>query len=98
MKAFDRGLTDGRLGSRRDRARTYESDKAEKEYWRGYVLGVEQANPGKAIVQCERDGTIFTIPTMNTDRIDCPTCGRGYIKEDHDFVSDRKLTVLLNLH
>jgi hypothetical protein len=94
MKAYDKGLHDGRFESRKDRVRTYESDRAEKEYWRGYLDSMIGANPGKLIVQCEREGRIFA--TDDQARILCPTCGRTYIKEPGTtfWESDRKLTIL----
>jgi hypothetical protein len=107
--AYTIGFQYGKEGTPRPR-RAYESDKANKEFFRGYADGVAAAHPGQMIVRCKRDGTIFaafpqstTIPVWNdttvthktTSTITCPTCGRRYIREDNgDYVSDRKLTVL----
>jgi hypothetical protein len=94
VKAYDRGLREGRAELRKDRARTYETDKAEDNYWKGYLVGMIEMNAGKMIVQCNREGRVFATDVQA--RILCPTCGRTYIKEpDTDFwESDRKLKIL----
>lgn len=93
MKAYDRGVADGMIGNRKDRSRIYETDKAEKAYWQGYIHGMKAAYPGKIIVQCERDGKIFAISSLDVKKIVCPTCARVYVKEGDEFHSDRKLTI-----
>lgn len=89
MKAYDLGFIHGESGNKNDRARVYETQKAENAYWDGYTAGMIAANPGKRIVQCEREGKIFAVADVND--CTCPTCGRRYI----DLESDRKLKVLL---
>lgn len=87
----------GRLesGTRLNRIRRYQSDKAERDYWRGYTdVIIEAIKPDTFVVQCERDGMIFTAPLAATS-IDCPVCGRGYeLQSDGTFVADRKLSIL----
>src|SRR5687767_10189283 len=90
----DRGFEDGLAGCRIDRIRTYDSEKAEKAYWDAYRAGMAQANPGKWIVQCEREGRIFAV-NPNPEYAQCPTCGRRYMKEGNVYMSDRKLTILV---
>ena len=108
MNAFDKGKLDAINGTVK-RGRAYETNKANDTYFAGVVAGLCERHPGQMIVRCERDGTIFAaypeplqIPVWNdntvthktTSTITCPTCGRRYIREDNDFVSDRKLTIL----
>jgi hypothetical protein len=89
MKAYDRGFQDGLSNSKDGRYRVYETDKAEKAYWEGYVAGMKHSNPGKRIVECTRDGKFFAVENINL--CTCPTCGRTYINLE----SDRKLKVIV---
>lgn len=88
MTAYQKGRAAGIEGTRKDRSRTFESDKAENAYWNGYIDGMKLANKGKYVVQCNREGMIFATETPN-DCI-CPTCGRRYING----YSDRTLIVI----
>jgi hypothetical protein len=88
MTAYEKGRRAGLASERKDRTRMYESDKAEKAYWNGYIDGMKLANVGKYIVQCEREGKIFATADVNDCY--CPTCGRRYINGE----SDRKITVI----
>lgn len=91
--AYEIGFREGTENFRKDRVRRYETNYAERTYWLGYLEGVKKANPGKMVVRCEREGKVFAV-SPNATEILCPTCGRTYIKEGKDFVSDRKLTIL----
>lgn len=92
LSAYQNGFQDGLNASRHNRVRIYETDKAEKEYWRGYANGVRFNNPDKMTVRCEREGKVFA--TIEKDEIVCPTCGRTYIREEGHWESDRRLTIL----
>lgn len=95
MDAYHTGLADGRNLARHDRIRKYETDKAETNYWRGYVAGVQERFPGCIIVRCEREGKIFAVRTLDCESIECPICGRRYMKQENgSFESDRKLTIM----
>jgi hypothetical protein len=91
--AYETGRAES--GTRRDRIRRYQSDKAERDYWRGYTDVIIESIPADTlVVQCERDGLIFTAP-VDATAITCKGCGRGYLREaDGSFESDRKLTII----
>lgn len=92
LNAYDQGFQDGTNKVRKDRVRHYQTDKAEKSYWQGYLDGIAKASPGKMIVRCEREGAVFA--TIRQDNITCPVCGRGYCFNGKDWESDRLLTIL----
>lgn len=90
MKAKEKGYQDGRAGNRNDRVRRYQTDKAENDYWVGYLEGIMSMYPGFRIVRCERDGKIFAVDDADIMDVFCPVCARRYINLE----SDRKLTIL----
>ena len=93
MKAYDRGFRDGASGAKQVYGRAYETDKANKAYYQGFADGLRSVNPGKMIVRCNRDATIFAAPV--SDSVVCPACYRRYtLEEDGKYRSDRELTVI----
>lgn len=93
MNSFRVGWTDGFKDLRKDRIRRYQTQKVEDDYWRGYIQGVKDANHGKMIVRCEREGKIFA--THSSETITCPACGREYVRNfANQWEADRLLTIL----
>lgn len=94
MKAYVAGYVDGSTGAKQKQGRAYETDKANKAYFKGFADGLRARHPGQPIVKCNRDATIFPAYIHN-DSISCPTCARRYIKnEKGDYESDRLLVFL----
>ena len=94
MNAYQKGYRDA--GTREDRARTYQTHKAEEDYWKGYIQGMRDKNPGPDVIllRCEREGRIFYGVDSDTYHV-CPTCARLYEKQrDGTFMADRLLTIL----
>lgn len=86
------GIEDGKANARSAGGRRYETDNAEERYWWGYAIGVSIANPGKAVVRCEREGKVFASVLGRT--VECPTCRRVYVLEGEKWISDRELTII----
>jgi hypothetical protein len=104
MKAYDKGFRDGRNSVPKAGFRAFESDRANKEYFRGYADGVAATYPTRTIVKCPKDSAIFAaipepymIPREGlTAKIDCPVCGRGYFQDNDtgEFVCESALIIL----